>query len=69
MSEDSATYEIIARSENLGKKKISGGEWDFNIEIAGYCVSPDGSRMAVMLSRGSMASRFPWYEVVGSHLT
>ena len=68
VDEDSGTYELRAYSDNLGEKRISGGEFHYDIEIAGYTVNRDWTRMAVFLQRSSFDRPFPSYEAVGCHL-
>lgn len=65
-----AFYEVYAYSANRGEKRISGGETapDIEMEVAGYVVNPQGSRMAVVLQIVSFVSRYPVYEVIGCHL-
>jgi hypothetical protein len=64
---DKGTYELWAVSDNLGRKKISSGQAIDEVRAEGYYLSPDGSRMAVVVNLG-MQGAYPGTQVVGCHL-
>ncbi len=50
-------YKVYAYSENLGEKRISGGE-----------VEPDLEMAVVLHKTIPWVSRYPTYEVIGCHV-
>ncbi|HOX47236.1 MAG TPA: hypothetical protein PK668_26820 [Myxococcota bacterium] len=64
---DKNTFEVWAVSDKLGRKKISSGESFDQVQVEGYYLNPDGSRMAVVINVG-MRGAYPGYQVIGCHL-